>query len=305
MSRNSRSQSILSTITNSWKNNSWSIRILRLWLGVTFVYAGWNKASDSGFLNPHSTHYIGAQLNSLAASSPVGHILARLVEHAQFIGWVTMLGEFVVGFATLLGILGELAALIGFGISLGLWISVTWSVTPYFLGSDTAYMALWAALGFGLWAEKRKAGSHKKITSLVTDVFQRREFFRALGVGITSVAAIAISSKFQKSAPAAAKGAMDIANLDALPIGSSMKFTAKDGSPALLFRTAAGVFAYSRVCTHQGCWVDYDSASHLLQCPCHGAQYDPANDAKVVGGPAPAPLPKINVAIKGQQIVQL
>ena len=58
---------------------------------------------------------------------------------------------------------------------------------------------------------------------------------------------------------------------------------------------AGNVVAYSAVCTHVGCLVEgFEKDSDRLLCPCHQSEYDPADSAKVVGGPAPrrlAPLP--------------
>ena len=55
-----------------------------------------------------------------------------------------------------------------------------------------------------------------------------------------------------------------------------------------------GVVAYSAVCTHQQCWVtDWLKTAQVLQCPCHQSQYDLRHGAKVVGGPAPRPLPAL------------
>jgi rieske iron-sulfur protein len=55
-----------------------------------------------------------------------------------------------------------------------------------------------------------------------------------------------------------------------------------------------GVVAYSAVCTHQQCWVtDWLKSIQVLQCPCHQSQYDLRHGAKVVGGPAPRPLPAL------------
>jgi thiosulfate dehydrogenase [quinone] large subunit len=57
------------------------------------------------------------------------------------------------------------------------------------------------------------------------------------------------------------------------------------------------VVAYSRICTHAGCTVGYDSSAQVLFCPCHGAEFDPRHGARVLAGPAPVPLPGIKVAI--------
>ncbi len=55
-----------------------------------------------------------------------------------------------------------------------------------------------------------------------------------------------------------------------------------------------GIVAYSAVCTHQQCWAtDWLKSTQVLQCPCHQSQYDLRHGAKVVGGPAPRPLPAL------------
>ncbi len=60
------------------------------------------------------------------------------------------------------------------------------------------------------------------------------------------------------------------------------------------------VVAYSRVCTHAGCLVGYDSSNHILICPCHGAEFDPAHGATPIAGPAPSALQRINVVLDQQ-----
>ncbi len=48
------------------------------------------------------------------------------------------------------------------------------------------------------------------------------------------------------------------------------------------------VVAYSAICTHAGCLVEgFEKAQQRLLCPCHQSEYDPADAAKVTGGPAP------------------
>ncbi len=54
---------------------------------------------------------------------------------------------------------------------------------------------------------------------------------------------------------------------------------------------AGSVVAYSAVCTHVGCLVEgFEKDSDRLICPCHQSEYDPADSAKVTGGPAPRRL---------------
>jgi Rieske Fe-S protein len=125
----------------------------------------------------------------------------------------------------------------------------------------------------------------------------RRGFIRS-----TAIAAGALI--FGRTQSAIASTQKRIVRVAKLPIGSNQKFVAANGAPAFLFRTKTGVFAYSAICTHQGCTVDYFKAGKKLVCPCHGASFDPFNAGKVVSGEAKFPLAKINVSIKGGWVVQ-
>ena len=60
--------------------------------------------------------------------------------------------------------------------------------------------------------------------------------------------------------------------------------------------------AYSAVCTHRGCTVNYKDGK--LACPCHGSVYDPARDAAVEAGPAPTPLPEIPVEVRNGEVIR-
>jgi rieske iron-sulfur protein len=65
-----------------------------------------------------------------------------------------------------------------------------------------------------------------------------------------------------------------------------------------LARAAEGVVAYSGVCTHTGCDVtDWFPDSRHFKCPCHESEYDPADSARVVSGPAPWQLAALPLMI--------
>ena len=220
-----------------------------------------------------------------------------MMEHAYQVGWLVMLSEFAIGIAILLGIAMELAAFSGLGMAVVLWLSATWSVKPYFLGSDTAYAILWLALFLYLIGKK-------KITALIPNVRNRREVLQMGSVAGLSILA-AIGGKFFQNKNANPEMGTPIATVGEVAVGAQKLFTAADGNPAILFRTKAGYFAYSRICTHQGCTVNYDSGSNTLLCPCHGAQFDYTNKGAVLNGPAQSPIASIKVAVKGNNIVQI
>jgi len=54
-----------------------------------------------------------------------------------------------------------------------------------------------------------------------------------------------------------------------------------------------GVYALSAVCTHLGCITRFLSDEGVIACPCHGSRFD--LEGNVVHGPAPRPLPWIEV----------
>lgn len=53
------------------------------------------------------------------------------------------------------------------------------------------------------------------------------------------------------------------------------------------------IVAYSVLCTHQGCPVNYDVATGVFKCPCHYSQFDAEKTGQMVCGQAPSKLPRI------------
>jgi len=72
--------------------------------------------------------------------------------------------------------------------------------------------------------------------------------------------------------------------------------------PALLVRTADGNFqAFSAVCTHLNCTVQYREDLHQIWCACHNGLYD--LEGRNVSGPPPRPLEKYEVHVQGEDVV--
>jgi cytochrome b6-f complex iron-sulfur subunit len=81
--------------------------------------------------------------------------------------------------------------------------------------------------------------------------------------------------------------------------GQIFKFGSR---PAILVRTPAGELrAFSAVCTHLNCTVQYRSDLSQIWCACHNGHYDLGG--KNVEGPPPRPLDPYVVNARGNQIV--
>lgn len=61
------------------------------------------------------------------------------------------------------------------------------------------------------------------------------------------------------------------------------------------------VWAFSMVCTHQGCAVS-DVAQETINCGCHGSAFD-IRSGKPVRGPATKPLTPVAVKVDGDNVV--
>ncbi len=278
----------------SWRSQHISVRVIRLWLGVTWIYGGWYKAVDPGFLAKTGPTSFARELVGFQTSSPLGLIFKYMLERSTLFGIGVILIEFALGFATLFWIAPTLSAFAGFSMSIGLWLTATWHVKPYFLGSDTVYAVMWLSYLLVLIGNRRK----------IDVSLDRRGALRVASLGAMAVVATLLARVFQKRTTGSAltPGGAIIKVAD-LSMGKNHEFALGTGEPVMLFRTKNGVFAYSQICTHQGCTVQYSATDRALICPCHGATFDPFNGAKVLAGPATSPLASVKVAISGDWVV--
>jgi len=70
---------------------------------------------------------------------------------------------------------------------------------------------------------------------------------------------------------------------------------------AWLVRTPEGrVRAFSTVCPHLGCGVDWNEKTEKFHCPCHGSAF--GLDGRCLRGPAPRGLDELDVQATGGEI---
>lgn len=122
----------------------------------------------------------------------------------------------------------------------------------------------------------------------------RRDFFTQIGLGACAVAAVGsgiVTLDFLEPKVLFEPSTSFVA-------GSPLDFT--DGvvrfnkeKKAYVIGAAGGIYALSAVCTHLGCITRFRSDERAIACPCHGSRFD--LEGNVVHGPAPRPLPWLDV----------
>ena len=333
---------------------------VRLFLGLTFVYAGYQKLSDPGFLTPGAATYIGTQLHGFASGTPAGFLLRWFaLPFPRAAGVGVALTEIAIGLLTTAGLLTRLAAAAGLALNLVLFLTASWHTTPYFLGSDIVFCFAWLPFVLVGAAEqpavdtlilgrqraservqrRTRSGAHVygagEPDTQTRAVYLRRGLV-AVGVATLSIAGLATATRGAARTAAATtalsgggartrrhrhrahaggstgqtssnSGTTGSTTQPSVPSGavklgpaSSLKADAAalyrdpgDGSPDIVVRHSDGsLAAFSAVCTHAGCQVEY--ASGMLVCPCHGSEFD-ASTGAVIQGPAVTPLARKRV----------
>jgi Rieske Fe-S protein len=90
-------------------------------------------------------------------------------------------------------------------------------------------------------------------------------------------------------------GYVFVAPLSALSGKTSAYFNHPTHGSSILLDSGGQWRAFSALCTHAGCSVQYTGSS--IYCPCHAGYFSPS-DGSVQGGPPPTPLPEYGVVIQ-------
>jgi thiosulfate dehydrogenase [quinone] large subunit len=312
----------------------WTLLPLRLFLGVTFLYAGLQKLANPDFFRRSSPISIHAQLVGATHSSPIHGLIAHLVPVATAVGAVIAIGEVSIGLGVLVGLWVRVAAVAGMALSLGLFLTVSFHSSPYFTGSDIVFLFAWTPLALAGAAGAPALDTWLARTPAVDAArpggMARREVVtKGMATGLVA-GAVVVAGGIAAAAGRAAGGTRSVQGTPTLsgggsasaatsppattgsgsgtpgtsvgsaadvPVGGSASFTdPATGDPALIIQSKVGEFvAFDAVCPHAGCTVAYQSAAKIIACPCHGSEFDPETGA-VVHGPATTGLTSIHVA---------
>ena len=59
--------------------------------------------------------------------------------------------------------------------------------------------------------------------------------------------------------------------------------------------------AFSTVCPHLGCGIDFDDKAGKFNCPCHASAFD--LDGRCLGGPSPRGLDELDTRVEGRDVL--
>ncbi len=356
----------------------WLLLPLRVFLGSTFTYAGLQKLSDPGYLDPNNPTSAVYQMLRLHDSSPIGPLLSLSAHAPTFVSVMIALSEVAVGVGTLLGLWTRVAAAGGALLAFTFFLTVSWNTTPYYYGADIVFVFAWLVMiAFGpgnqlsvdswlrnrarrdlrlgpvpasvsidvprlrkLCARGQKCGlaPDGQCTRLAgcpvfpiqetlpdrqdKDLHRRTMVLGGVAAAIVGVMAALVGGftatigralgraptpQADTAGPAAAQTStppqgVAVAAASSVPLGRAISFTAPDGNPAWVVHPSGDTFvAFSAVCTHNGCTVQFEPSTVEFVCPCHGGVFD-GRTGQVLQGPPPSPLASIRVQVVNGQI---
>jgi len=152
--------------------------------------------------------------------------------------------------------------------------------------------------------KKKPVASSQKTISSENISPTRRRFIRS-GIGIAGLIYIGAAvypvyrylvDPAEKAEAEASVKEIELPGLDKLPLGTAMMFRFA-GKPGLIIHHEDGEWvAFSAVCTHLACTVQFQKDQKRIHCACHGGTYD-MKTGKNIAGPPPRPLTKYNVEV--------
>jgi cytochrome b6-f complex iron-sulfur subunit len=135
------------------------------------------------------------------------------------------------------------------------------------------------------------------------DMSSRRKFLTAcLGaLGIAGLGA-ALYPLFRYLAPSRGVGTKQkmTFQISDVPEGGAKYFELNGKAAVLVKPKGGGLAAFSAVCTHLGCVVQWQKGQDRFLCPCHGGLF--SAQGTVLGGPPPKPLEALPLVVQGVTI---
>lgn len=79
------------------------------------------------------------------------------------------------------------------------------------------------------------------------------------------------------------------------------KVISEKGTAWVVKQADNNIVAFGPQCTHLGCAYHWEESKNDFLCPCHSSVF--SIDGKVVSGPAPRPLDRFDIQVKGSRLL--
>ena len=100
---------------------------------------------------------------------------------------------------------------------------------------------------------------------------------------------------------AGGSGRVEVGTTNDFPAGQGKVVPVNDKAVIVVNTAQGGIKAFSGICTHLGCIVEWDQGRQFILCPCHDGRFNPVNGA-VISGPPPAPLAELALTVEGDAV---
>ncbi len=272
---------------------------LQVGIGVLLLLCGTAGAylllTDGSLWNLALSHALGLVV-VVAVDIVVG--IASLVSYRGV--YVPSLASAVLGIALQLG---DIATAPQYSMTVQYFANYLFGLWPF----DLMLAVQLAVIVLGLTGRRHAAFlARRKSRKGKELVYSRRSFVKSLGVfgALVGFVALLSSIKLPVSGGAgqtttttqAGAPAGSIANKNSLVVGEPVYFEYPKGYPNMLVLQADGsLIAFSALCTHVCCQLQYVPSVKEYGCPCHGSIFDATG--KVLQGPAYVDLPRVTLSV--------
>jgi cytochrome b6-f complex iron-sulfur subunit len=129
----------------------------------------------------------------------------------------------------------------------------------------------------------------------------RRQFIQLALAGVGAAwLGVLLQIKLFPPAQAAQEARPVTFPLSELPVGGTRQVN-YGGTSGIVVRTPESIKAFSLMCTHLGCLVQWQEARREFYCPCHDGRFDSFGEA--IAGPPTVPLEEFPVRVEGDSVI--
>jgi Rieske Fe-S protein len=104
-----------------------------------------------------------------------------------------------------------------------------------------------------------------------------------------------------KRASAGGSGRVQIGTIVDFPSGQGKVVPVSDKPVIVVNTPQGGLRAFSGICTHLGCIVEWDQSRQFILCPCHDGRFN-AVTGGIISGPQPSPLPELPLTVEADAV---